>query len=126
MTVPDKKSKSTAALLAFFLGFFGVHRFYLNQNGMGIGLILGTMTIFGAIVTRIISFVDFIGFLTMSEEEFNRRYNPHLVAYHGYGAVNAMQKPAYVADEIRKLDQLFQEGVITFEEFERRKQKIMD
>ncbi|OJJ22549.1 hypothetical protein BKI52_07660 [marine bacterium AO1-C] len=126
MVTPHKKSKTTAALLAFFLGIFGAHRFYLAQNSMGIGYLLGTITIFGAIVTRIISFVDFIGFLVMSDDDFNRRYNPHLVAYHGHTPINGMQNTVYVADEIKKLDQLFQDGVITFEEFERRKQMIMN
>jgi TM2 domain-containing membrane protein YozV len=31
-----KKSKLTAYLLWFFLGFFGVHKFYLKKVGMGI------------------------------------------------------------------------------------------
>ncbi|HAS45839.1 MAG TPA: hypothetical protein DCS93_35485 [Microscillaceae bacterium] len=126
MTAPHKKSKMTAALLAWFLGIFGAHRFYLNQNSMGVGYILGSITFIGIFVTGIISFVDFIGFLVMSEEDFDRRYNPHLVAYQGRPQVNGIQNTVYVADEIKKLDQLFQDGVITFEEFERRKQMIMN
>ncbi|RKO71209.1 TM2 domain-containing protein [Sphingobacterium puteale] len=29
------KDKTTAALMAFFLGGFGAHRFYLGQIGLG-------------------------------------------------------------------------------------------
>lgn len=40
------KSKSTAYILWFFLGMFGVHKFYLNKAGMGV-LYLFTGGIFG-------------------------------------------------------------------------------
>ena len=30
------KDKTTAAILAFFLGGFGVHKFYLGESGLGI------------------------------------------------------------------------------------------
>ena len=34
------KSKTTAYLLWFFLGFLGVHKFYLGKTGWGIACIL--------------------------------------------------------------------------------------
>jgi TM2 domain-containing membrane protein YozV len=44
------KSKMTAALLAFFLGSLGIHRFYAGKTGTGIVLLLltiiGYVTIF--------------------------------------------------------------------------------
>src|SRR5690554_3028666 len=33
---PSNKSKTTAGLLAIFLGAFGIHKFYLGRTGMGI------------------------------------------------------------------------------------------
>ena len=36
------KSRNTFALLGFFLGFFGVHQFYLGKIGNGIATILAT------------------------------------------------------------------------------------
>ena len=42
----SEKKKSTAALLCFFLGWLGIHRFYLGYKGMGI-LYLFTAGLFG-------------------------------------------------------------------------------
>lgn len=58
------KSALVYALLAFFLGMFGVHKFYAGQNGQGIVmLIMGTIGwifIIPGIVVCIWAFVDFI------------------------------------------------------------------
>ncbi|WP_417287999.1 TM2 domain-containing protein [Corynebacterium variabile] len=68
------KSKGTAAVLAFFLGGWGAHNFYLGQNGLGftkLGLIvtgwflivigfLGAATIEGLLGPWIIALLIFI------------------------------------------------------------------
>lgn len=65
------KSKSTAALLAFFLGGLGIHQFYLKNTGKGIAYLL----FFWTFIPALIAFVDFIMLLTKSDEEFNKKYN---------------------------------------------------
>jgi len=65
------KNKTTAAILAFFLGGLGGHRFYLGQVGLGIVYLLFSWTF----IPVIIAFIDIIIFLTMSEEGFNLKYN---------------------------------------------------
>jgi TM2 domain-containing membrane protein YozV len=69
--VINQKSKSTAALLAFFLGGAGIHRFYLGYTGIGftqLFLLLGGWLTCGitAIGAGIWAFVDFIRILTGS------------------------------------------------------------
>ena len=57
------KSKSTAAVLCFFLGFLGIHRFYAGKTGTGIlWLFTGGLLGIGAVVDFIMilcgSFTD--------------------------------------------------------------------
>ena len=69
------KNRVTAALLAFFLGGLGAHKFYLGHTGLGIVFIILTFTIIGAIFfTGPVAFIEFIIYLTKTDEEFERIY----------------------------------------------------
>ena len=65
------KSKFVAALLAFFVGGLGIHKFYLGKPGWGILYLIFCWTF----VPAIIAFIEAIIFLCMSEADFNRKYN---------------------------------------------------
>lgn len=65
-----EKSRITAALLAFFLGGFGVHKFYLGRTGAGILYLL----FFWTFIPAFIAFIEFIIYLTMSDEAFTAKY----------------------------------------------------
>ena len=64
------KSRVAAALFAFFLGGFGAHKFYLGQTGQGIVYLL----LFWTFIPAIIAFIEFILYLTMSDDIFNQKY----------------------------------------------------
>ena len=66
------KSKSTTVVLAFFLGGLGIHRFYLGQSGKGFMYLLFCWTF----IPAVIALFDFFGFIMMSENNFNMKYNP--------------------------------------------------
>lgn len=68
------RNKIVAALLAFFLGVFGVHRFYLGRIGSGIVMLLLTCTVVGMLATGPWALIDFIRYLLMSDRDFARRY----------------------------------------------------
>lgn len=65
------KDKTTAAVLAFLLGSFGVHKFYLEQPGMGCLYFL----LFFTGIPQILGWIEGFMLLMMSDAEFNRRYN---------------------------------------------------
>ena len=64
------KSKIAAALFALFLGGIGAHKFYLGQVGWGFIYLLFCWTL----VPAIISFIEFILYLMMTNDTFNRKY----------------------------------------------------
>ncbi|MFJ5161956.1 NINE protein [Pantoea sp. NPDC088449] len=64
------KSRIAAALLAFFLGGFGVHKFYLGRVGQGLLYLIFCWTF----IPAIIAFVEFILYLCSSDEDFARKY----------------------------------------------------
>lgn len=65
------KSKIVAAILAWFLGGLGIHKFYLGQNGQGVLYLLFCWTF----IPSLIAFVEFIKLLCMNESEFDKKYN---------------------------------------------------
>jgi hypothetical protein len=68
--VVGQKSRIAAALLAFFLGGFGIHKFYLGRVIWGFLYLLFCWTFIPAIV----SFIEFIVYLCMSDESFAAKY----------------------------------------------------
>lgn len=68
--VVGQKSRVAAALLAFFLGGFGVHKFYLGKVGQGFLYLI----FFWTFIPAVVAFVEFIIYLVMSDQEFARKY----------------------------------------------------
>lgn len=66
-----RKKRIPAALLALFLGWIGIHRFYLQQPVLGVVYII--LMFFG--ISFILGLIDAIVFFSMSREEFDKRYN---------------------------------------------------
>lgn len=58
-------------MLAFFLGGFGAHKFYLNQPGLGILYLLFSWTL----IPAFIAVVEIILLACMSDSEFATKYN---------------------------------------------------
>ena len=64
------KNKVTAGLFAILLGGIGIHKFYLGQVGSGIVYLLFCWTM----IPTIIAFVEGIVLLTMTDQDFARKY----------------------------------------------------
>lgn len=72
------KNKIVAALLAFFLGTLGVHKFYLGKTTAGIIMLvcgtIGWLLILPGLISAVIAFIEFIIYLIKSDEDFHRDY----------------------------------------------------
>jgi TM2 domain-containing membrane protein YozV len=76
------KNKTTAGIFALFLGWAGIHRFYLGQ--VGLGILYFFLMFIG--VSFVLGLIDAIVLLTMDDQDFNRKYNSRQVeGYPNYG-----------------------------------------
>ena len=73
---PSGKSRGVAALLAIFLGAWGVHYFYIGKTTPGVVFLLVSLFSCGffAWIIAIIALIQGIKMLTMSEEAFEEKY----------------------------------------------------
>ncbi|WP_375391801.1 TM2 domain-containing protein [uncultured Sphingomonas sp.] len=68
------RSRLVAALLAFFLGMLGIHRFYLGRTASALVMLVLTLSVAGSLVTLPWAILDCLRYLFMSDREFARRY----------------------------------------------------
>lgn len=136
------KSKTTAGLLAIFLGEFGIHWFYLGKSGKGIAYLLLFLvfcwTFFVPLIVAIVTLIEGIVFLTMNEEKFNMEYNTATIYQPSANNNNTQQKsvepeisaPAQKTetkgDRLMNLKKLLDNGILTQEEFESEKKKVLN
>lgn len=112
------KNRMVAALLALFTGCFGLHKFYLGENCAGVFYLLLSWTF----LPSIISFFEFLGLVFMSDHVFNAKYNYSYLPSHQPYSESSSDKTATLID----LKKLYDQGIITAEEFEEKRRKILD
>ena len=70
----EEKSRTTAAILAILLGHLGAHKFYLNHPAAIAYLLITLCTCgMGGLVIWVISLIEGIGYLGMTDEEFKQK-----------------------------------------------------
>lgn len=68
--VAGGQNRITTALLAFFLGGLGAHKFYLGKPALGLVYLIFCWTFIPAIV----ALIEAIGYLSMSDEAFAEKH----------------------------------------------------
>lgn len=112
------KNKFLAALLAFFLGAFGIHKFYLGENFGGILYLLFSWTF----IPAILAFFDFLGLLLMSDQAFDAKFNPGM----NTAVLNGGHSRQDVTIAIAQLKKLYDQDAITAEEYEEKRRKLLN
>jgi TM2 domain-containing membrane protein YozV len=78
------RNRVLAAIMAFFGGSIGLHKFYLGDIGGDIGggiFFLILMAVTSAIfpITTILGFIEGVSLLMMSDDQFDRKYNRNVI-----------------------------------------------
>lgn len=71
----SSRDRTIAVLLAFFLGAFGVHRYYLGRSGSATVMLVMSLTGVLLPIVSIWALVDMVSLLATSRERFELRYN---------------------------------------------------
>lgn len=128
----DRLRKGVAAGLAFGLGGFGVHRFYLEQHGRGVAYLLFSWTF----IPLLLGVRDGLRILWMTQAAFDAEYNdsqliltPHperpAVPLHPPVQVTVVGQGGDRMSQLAKLAKLRDKGVISEEEFAVQKARLL-
>ena len=112
------RNKGVAIVLCLFLGGLGVHKFYLGENVGGIFYLLFCWTF----IPSLLALFDLFGILFMSDRDFNYKFNKMISEGYSGGAVSAKDATGALSD----LKKLYEQGVITAEEYEQKRKKLLD
>ena len=123
------KSRRVAALLAFsgaVLPISGFHKFYLGQPLWGVLYLL----LWWTPIPKIASAIEGVWYLGQGQDEFNRNFNcglmPETLENTNQVPVVDPAQVGAVADALRQLDSLRQEGLLSEYEFEQKRRQLLD
>lgn len=129
MEIPmETKAKSRWMAIALALAGVilpGLHKFYLRQPGWGLAYLVSSVTPLG-LVSRAASLIEAFWFFFQGQRTFDQNFNIGFLPPSTTSApVDAAQVSA-VADALRKIDQLRQDGLISEYEFEQKRRQLLD
>jgi TM2 domain-containing membrane protein YozV len=122
------KNRKVAAMLAFsgiVIPFAGFHKFYLGQPMWGILYLL----LWWTPIPRIASAIEGVWYLLQDPSEFERNFNLGAITAGSSEPNQPAVDPAQVgaiADALRQLDRLRQDGLMSEYEFEQKRRQLLD
>lgn len=122
------KNRVVAAILAFsgtVIPISGFHKFYLGQPLWGILYLL----LWWTHIPKVASVIEGFWYLAQGRDEFDRNFNVGVLSASSVSTQPAGIDPAQVgaiADALRQLDSLRQEGLLSEYEFEQKRRQLLD
>jgi len=117
------KSRKVAAILAFsgtLIPVAGLHKFYLGQPLWGVFYLLLSWTP----IPRVASAIEGFWYLVQDSEEFDRNFNAETGV--AFKSTVDPQNVNALADALRQLESLRQEGLISEYEFEQKRRQLLN
>jgi TM2 domain-containing membrane protein YozV/DNA uptake protein ComE-like DNA-binding protein len=115
------RNKIVAVFLAFFFGYFGAHKFYLGSFSAGIFYLYFSWTF----IPAILSLFDFIKLIITPAETFEFTYNK-AIAPGGNNNIVPQESAGERIAALSELQKLYDNNMITVEEFEDKRRNILD
>lgn len=124
------KNRKVAAVLALtgtVIPIAGLHKFYLGQPLWGLVYILLSWTP----IPHVASAIEGVWYLAQNEDDFDRNFNfdgeiiPFSPVPNRSPSVASTQVSA-IADALRQLDSLREDGLISEYEFEQKRRQLLD
>jgi TM2 domain-containing membrane protein YozV len=122
MMLMKRKNRSIAVILAFAgtLTISGLHKFYLGQPLWGILYVLLSWTP----IPKIASAIEGVWYLTQEQETFDRYFNLGESPIRASSEIGNQVES--VANALRELEALRQDGLISEYEFEQKRRQMLD
>ena len=107
------------ALLGTITPIAGLHKLYLGQPVWGVIYIL----LWSTPISRIAAAIDAVWYLVQDVEQFERQFNGH--SQYDLNLNTSPQVKA-IAEAMRELDRLREDGLLTEYEFEQKRRQLLD
>ena len=115
----ERRVAVALALLGTVTPIAGLHKLYLGQPVWGVIYIL----LWSTPIARIASAVDAVWYLTQDLEQFERQFNGHSI--HNL-KLNSSPHVKAIAEAMRELDRLREDGLVTEYEFEQKRRQLLE
>ena len=107
------------ALLGTVTPIAGLHKLYLGQPVWGLIYIL----LWSTPISRIAAAVDAVWYLVQDVEQFERQFNGHSLRDL---KLNTSPQVKAIAEAMRELDRLREDGLLTEYEFEQKRRQLLE
>lgn len=115
----ERRTAIALALLGTVTPIAGLHKLYLGQPVWGLIYIL----LWSTPIPRIAAAIDAVWYLVQDIEQFERQFNGH--SQYNLNLNTSSQVKA-IAEAMRELDRLREDGLVTEYEFEQKRRQLLE